>query len=98
MSKTPDQEFLEYVVRSIVDHPEDVHVERKADEKGGLLSLRVGREDMGQVLGRKGATAIAIRSLLHIVGIKNSSRISLKIEEPEGSTFVRGEKKEEQKL
>lgn len=88
MANAPDQEFLEYVVRSIVDHPEDVHVERKVDDKGVLLSLRVGKQDMGQVLGRKGATAIAIRSLLHIVGIKHNARISLKIEEPEGSTFV----------
>lgn len=93
MSKTPDQEFLEFVVKSIVDHPEDVQVERKVDEKGVLLSLKVDKQDMGQVLGRKGATAIAIRSLLHIVGIKNNARLSLKIEEPEGSTFApRGER------
>ncbi|MDP3948761.1 MAG: KH domain-containing protein [bacterium] len=81
-----DQEFLEYVVKALVDHPEEVKVERKVDEMGVLLSLRVGAQDMGQVVGRQGATAKAIRSLLRIVGVKNNARVNLKIEEPEGST------------
>ncbi|PIT92032.1 MAG: RNA-binding protein [Candidatus Harrisonbacteria bacterium CG10_big_fil_rev_8_21_14_0_10_42_17] len=81
-----DQEFLEFVVKSIVDHPEDVRVDRKVDEMGVLLMLNVHREDMGQVVGRQGATAKAIRSLLRIVGIKHNARVNLKIEEPEGST------------
>ncbi len=81
-----DQEFLEYVVKSLVDHPEDVKVDRKVDEMGVLLSLRVNAQDMGQVVGRQGATAKAIRSLLRIVGVKNNARVNLKIEEPEGST------------
>ena len=89
MSKTNnDQEFLEYLVKSIVDHPEDVKVDRKVDEMGVLLSLRVHPQDMGQVVGRQGATAKAIRGLLRIVGIKNNARVNLKIEEPEGSTRV----------
>lgn len=83
-----DQEFLEYVVKSIVDHPDDVKVDRKVDEMGVLLSLRVNAQDMGQVVGRQGATAKAIRSLLRIVGVKNNARVNLKIEEPEGSTRV----------
>lgn len=82
---TVDQEFLEYLVKSIVDHPDDVKVDRKVDEMGVLLSLRVNPQDMGQVVGRQGATAKAIRSLLRIVGIKNNARVNLKIEEPEGS-------------
>lgn len=86
MNTTADQEFLEFLVKSIVDHPDDVKVERKVDEMGVLLSLRVHAQDMGQVVGRQGATAKAIRSLLRIVGIKNNARINLKIEEPEGST------------
>lgn len=87
MSKnTVDQEFLEYLVKSIVDHPDDVRVDRKVDEMGVLLSLRVNPQDMGQVVGRQGGTAKAIRSLLRIVGIKNNARVNLKIEEPEGST------------
>ena len=81
-----DQEFLEYVVKALVDHPEEVKVERKVDEMGVLLSLRVHPQDMGQVVGRQGATAKAIRSLLRIVGVKNNARVNLKIEEPEGST------------
>jgi len=85
-STTADQEFLEYLVKSLVDHPEDVKVDRKVDEMGVLLSLHVNPMDMGQVVGRQGATAKSIRSLLRIVGIKNNARINLKIEEPEGST------------
>lgn len=81
-----DQQFLEFLVKAIVNHPEDVTVERKVDEMGVLLSLKVNPLDMGQVVGRQGATAKAIRSLLRIVGIKNNARVNLKIVEPEGST------------
>lgn len=81
-----DKDFLEFVVKSIVDHPDDVKIDRKVDEMGVLLSLHVNPQDMGQVVGRQGSTAKAIRSLLRIVGIKNNARINLKIEEPEGST------------
>ncbi len=79
-----DQEFLEYLVKSLVDHPDDVVVDRRVDEQGVLLTLHVNALDMGQVVGRKGATAQAIRSLLKIVGVKNNARVNLKIEEPEG--------------
>jgi len=88
MDKFVDQEFLEYLVKSIVDHPDDVKLERSIDDMGVLLRLKVHAEDMGQVVGRQGATAKAIRSLLRIVGIKNNARVNLKIEEPEGSTHV----------
>ena len=86
MSTSADQAFLEYLVKSIVDHPDDVSVDRKVDEMGVLLSLKVHPQDMGVVVGRMGATAKSIRSLLRIVGIKNNARINLRIEEPEGST------------
>lgn len=86
MAQISDKDFLEYVVKSIVDHPDDVKIDRKVDEMGVLLSLSVNAQDMGQVVGRQGATAKAIRSLLRIVGIKNNARINLKIEEPAGST------------
>jgi uncharacterized protein len=89
-SKMADQDFLEFLVKAIVDHPDDVKVERRVDELGVLLSLKVNSQDMGQVVGRQGATANAIRSLLRIVGIKHDARVNLKIEEPEGST--RGQK------
>lgn len=88
-AKNDDQAFLEFLVKAIVDHPEDVQVDRRVDEMGVLLSLKVNSQDMGQVVGRQGSTAKAIRSLLRIVGIKNNARVNLKIEEPEGSTRVR---------
>jgi len=79
-----DQEFLEYVVKSLADHPEAVKVKRVIDEMGVLLTLEVDKDDMRQIIGRKGATAKAIRSLLKIVGLKNNARVNLKILEPEG--------------
>lgn len=83
-TKPRDQEFLEFLVQSIVDNPDDVKVDRKVDEMGVLLSLHVNPQDMGVVVGRQGTTAKAIRSLLRIVGVKNNARVNLKIEEPEG--------------
>lgn len=79
-----DKEFLEFLVKSIVDKPEEVRVERQVDEMGVLLTLHVSAQDMGQVVGRQGSTAKAIRSLLKIIGMKNNARVNLKIEEPEG--------------
>lgn len=87
-----DQEFLEYIVKALVDHPEDVKIDRKVDEMGVLLSLRVNPEDMGQIIGRAGATARAIRSLVRIVGLKNHARVNLKIEEPEGGRVTKAPK------
>jgi predicted RNA-binding protein YlqC (UPF0109 family) len=85
MAKTEnDKEFLEFVVKSLVDHPGDVKIDRKVDEMGVLLSLKVNPEDMGQIIGRSGSTARAIRTLVRIVGLKNQARVNLKIEEPEG--------------
>ena len=80
-----DIEFVEYVVKSIVDHPDDVKVERKIDEMGVLITLQVNPEDMGQVIGRQGATAKSIRTLLRVIGARNNARVNLKIYEPEGS-------------
>ncbi|MCF7906688.1 KH domain-containing protein [Patescibacteria group bacterium] len=84
--KYQDQEFLENIVKALVSHPEDVKIDRNVDEMGVLLSLKLNAEDMGQVIGRQGSTARAIRSLLRIVGLRNNARVNLKIEEPEGST------------
>ena len=83
--KGSDQDFLEYLVKALVDHPEDVKIDRKVDEMGVLLSLKVNPEDMGQIIGKAGSTARAIRSLVRIVGLKNHARVNLKIEEPEGA-------------
>jgi hypothetical protein len=84
MEKPADQQFLEALIRAMVDYPESVIVTRKIDERGVLLSLKVNSQDMGQIIGRKGNTAKSIRALLKIVGMKNDARVNLKIEEPEG--------------
>lgn len=94
MAKEKDHEFLEYLVKELVDNPNDVKVERKVDEMGVLLSLTVNPQDMGQIIGREGSTAKAIRNLVRIVGLKNHARVNLKIEEPEGGRAPRMEKKE----
>jgi predicted RNA-binding protein YlqC (UPF0109 family) len=78
-----DQQFLEYVVKSIVNHPDDVHVERIVDERGVLLTLHVNPEDMGYVIGRSGQMAHALRILLKGVGAKANARVNMKIYEPE---------------
>jgi predicted RNA-binding protein YlqC (UPF0109 family) len=85
MSDYKDKEFLEMVVKSIVAHPEKVEVDRTVDEMGVLLTLKLDPSDMGYVIGRKGQTAQAIRTLLKIIGAKNNARVNLKIYEPEGS-------------
>lgn len=89
-----DQVFLDYLVKQLVDHPDDVKVERKVDEMGVLLSLRVNPQDMGQIIGREGSTARAIRNLVRIIGLKNHARVNLKIEEPEGGRAPRIERTE----
>lgn len=82
-----DQEFLEHVIKALVDHPDDVKVARQVDEMGVLLTLDVNPADMGKVIGRSGNTAKAIRILLRVVGMKNNARVNLKINEPEGGTM-----------
>jgi len=79
-----DQAFLESVVKAIVGKPEAVKVDRTVDERGVLLTLDLDPSDMGYVIGRRGQTARAIRTLLKIVGAKNNARVNLKINEPEG--------------
>lgn len=84
-----DKEFLEYVVKSLVDHPDKVKVERKVDEMGVLLTLDLDPEDMGYVIGRRGQNARAVRTLLRLVGARNSAHVNLKINEPEGGRAPR---------
>jgi len=84
-----DQEVLETIVKALANHPEDVKINRVVDEMGVLLSLKVHPEDMGQIIGKEGSTARAIRTIIRIIGLKNKARVNLKIEEPEGSTRVR---------
>jgi len=79
-----DQEFLEFVIKGLVEHPEDVKISRVVDEMGVLLTLDLNGEDMGKVIGRSGNTAKAIRTLLRVVGMKHNARVNLKINEPLG--------------
>jgi predicted RNA-binding protein YlqC (UPF0109 family) len=84
MATEKDQEFLEFVVKGLVEHPEDIKVSRVVDEMGVLLTLDLNAEDMGKVIGRSGNTAKAIRTLLRVVGMKHNARVNLKINEPVG--------------
>jgi uncharacterized protein len=87
-----DEAFLDYVIKALVDHPEAVVVVRTVDQMGVLLTLTVHKDDMGKVIGRDGATAKAVRTLLRVAGMKNDARVNLKINEPEGSDHVRAER------
>ncbi len=81
-----DKAFLEYVVKALVDNPDDVKIDRTVDEMGVLITMTVNSADMGKIIGRQGNTAKAIRTLLRVIGMKNNARVNLKINEPEGST------------
>ncbi|HPQ82542.1 MAG TPA: KH domain-containing protein [Candidatus Saccharimonas sp.] len=88
---TIDQQFVEYIVTSLVEHPGDVIVERIVDEKGVLLTLTVNPEDLGRVIGRRGVTAQSLRTLLRALGTKNTARYNLKIvnnDDPDQSTVI----------
>ncbi|AGL61847.1 MAG: KH domain-containing protein [Candidatus Saccharimonas aalborgensis] len=88
---TIDQQFVEYIVKSLVEHPDDVIVDRIVDEKGVLLTLTVNPEDLGRVIGRRGVTAQSLRTLLRALGTKNTARYNLKIvnnDDPNDSTVI----------
>lgn len=93
--RAQDVDFVEYVVKQVVNNPNDVKVNRKIDEMGVLITLDVNPADMGMIIGREGATAKALRTLLRVIGAKNNARVNLKINEPEGS--MRRERPEEKK-
>ena len=79
MNSSIDQQFVEFVVKSLVNNPDAVQVERRVDEKGVLLELTVDPEDLGRVIGKRGATAQSLRTLLRALGTKNDARYNLKI-------------------
>jgi len=85
-----DAKFLDFLIKSLVDNPNDVKINRTVDEMGVLLTLDVNPGDMGKIIGREGNTAKAIRTLLRIVGMKNNSRVNLKISEPQGGAPKEG--------
>ena len=93
---TIDQQFVEYIVKTLVNNPDKVAVERKIDEKGVLLSLTVDPEDVGRVIGKRGVTAQAIRVLLRALGTKQDARFNLKIvNTDEGGEMPKREEKSE---
>jgi hypothetical protein len=88
---TIDQQFVEYIVSSLVEHPDDVVVDRIVDDKGVLLTLTVNPDDLGRVIGRRGITAQSLRTLLRALGTKNAARYNLKIvnnDDPSQSTTI----------
>ncbi len=98
MEQHLDKEFVEYIIRHIVNNPDDVKVTRKTDEMGVLIEVTVNPTDMGLLIGRAGTTAKAIRVLARIIGMRNNARVNLRIIEPEGSTFVRPTEPEKQAM
>ena len=86
LMSTIDQQFIEYIVKSVVGHPDDVVIERIIDEKGVLLTLTVNPEDWGRVIGKRGVTAQSLRTLLRALGTKNDARYNLKIVNNDGQT------------
>lgn len=92
-----DQEFLDFIVKSIVNHPEDVKSTRTVDERGVLLTLDVNLSDIGYVIGRRGQTVRALRTLLRVVGAKNNASVNLKINEPEGGRGPRRDRDEDRR-
>lgn len=90
MDHNSPEAFLEFVVKGLVDNSNDVKIEKRIDEMGVLLTLDVHPADMGKIIGRQGATAKAIRTLLRVVGMKNNARVNMKIKEPEGGSRFGG--------
>ncbi len=91
MATSIDQQFVEFIVKSLVNNPDAVSIERRIDEKGVLLELTVDAEDLGRVIGKRGATAQSLRTLLRALGTKNEARYNLKIvdvDRPEGERGV----------
>ena len=80
----PDRDFVEFMVKQLVNEPDEVVVVRSVDEMGVLITLKVAKEDMGRIIGKNGQTAKSIRVLLRVVGSKNNARVNLKIVEPDG--------------
>lgn len=97
MDTYEDKQFLENVVKALVDNPDSVVINRTVDEMGVLLTLDVHADDMGKIIGRSGNTAKAIRTLLRVVGMKNDARVNLKINEPEGGKGMSSEMSEAMK-
>ncbi|MDP4001090.1 MAG: KH domain-containing protein [bacterium] len=92
-----EQDFLEYVTKTIVEKPEKVEIKRTLDKKGVLLELTVDPEDVGKIIGKRGSTVNAVRTLLRVLGAKHDARFSLKVNEPEGGE-VRVEREDSEEV
>lgn len=90
VTQGPDRDFVEHIVKQIVEHPEAVEVTRNVDEMGVLITLKVHKDDMGKIIGKAGQTAKSLRVLLRVIGSKNNARVNLKIVEPDGSEVKSG--------
>jgi predicted RNA-binding protein YlqC (UPF0109 family) len=90
MANSIDQQFVEYIVKSLVNNPDGVKIDRRIDEKGVLLELTVDAEDLGRVIGKRGATAQSLRTLLRALGTKNEARYNLKIVDVDRPESERG--------
>lgn len=88
----PDQAFLEYATKALVDRPDAVETTRTIDQMGVLLTLTVHKDDMGKIIGKSGKTAEALRILLRVIGMKGNARVNLKINEPSGGQKDTGSK------
>ncbi len=84
-SQGSDRDFVEYIVKQIVQNPDDVEAVRTVDEMGVLITLKVNKDDMGKIIGKSGQTAKSLRILLRVIGSKNNARVNLKIVEPDGT-------------
>ena len=82
--QSPEEQFVAYVVKLIVNNPEKVEITRTVDEMGVLITLKVDKEDMGRIIGKDGQTAKSLRTLLRVIGSRSEKRINLKVLEPEG--------------
>jgi len=94
VAKEQDQEFVEYVIKAIVDNTDKIEAKRTIDERGVLIELKVDPSDMGKIIGKEGRTAKSIRTLLRVVGAKNNAIVNLKIVEPEGGFKDQGDSSE----
>ncbi|MDE2015997.1 MAG: KH domain-containing protein [Patescibacteria group bacterium] len=81
--KVSDEQFLDFVLKAIVENPEEIRMEKSRDERGEVIRVGLARSDMGQVIGRGGATIQAIRLLTKIVGLKNGTKSAVMISEPD---------------
>lgn len=84
------EQYLHAILEYLVKYPEDLKIVKTEDQIGTLLTVSCNREDMGVIIGKTGETARSIRNLVRIVGVRNGIRVSVKINEPDGSKFYQG--------